>query len=52
MMVPLSHAEHLVDLLPDAELEVFEGDGHFAGYTRAPAVLGWLLEQAAAKEIT
>lgn len=33
-------------LLPDASLEVFEGDGHFAGCTRAPAVLGWLMERA------
>jgi pimeloyl-ACP methyl ester carboxylesterase len=46
LMVPVPHAEHLVDLLPDAQLEVFEGDGHFAGYTRAPDVLDWLLERA------
>ena len=46
MMVPVPHAEHLVDLLPDARLELFEGDGHLAGYTRAPAVLDWLRERA------
>ena len=46
MMVPVPHAEHLVDLLPDATLEVFEGDGHFAGYSRAPTVLDWLTERA------
>lgn len=49
MLVPVPHAEHLVDLLPDATIEVFEGDGHFAGYSRAPTVLDWLLEQAEVK---
>lgn len=44
-LVPLGHAEHLVALIPDSELEVFEGEGHFAGYARAPEVLDWLMTQ-------
>ena len=36
--------EHLDGLLPDARLDTFEGEGHFAGYARAPAVLDWLMQ--------
>lgn len=41
-LVPIGHAEHLIGLIPNAELVTIEGDGHFAGYTRAPEVLTWL----------
>ena len=47
-LVSLGHARHLVDLLPNAELQVVEGGGHFAGYIQAPAVLEWLMQQATA----
>ena len=43
-LVPIAHMEHLVDLIPDARLDTFEGEGHFAGYARAPQVLDWLME--------
>jgi pimeloyl-ACP methyl ester carboxylesterase len=43
MLVPLSHAQHLVDLIPNAELVTIEDSGHFAGYVRAPEVIDWLL---------
>ncbi len=46
-LVSLGQAQHLIDLLPKAELEVIEGGGHFAGYVRAPAVLDWLKAQSA-----
>ena len=42
-LVPLAHAAHLTALIPGAELEVFQGEGHFAGYARAPEVLDWLM---------
>jgi len=42
-LVPLSHAEHLVSLIPRAEIEAFDGEGHFAGYARSPDVLDWLM---------
>ena len=44
MLVPHSHAEHLVNLIPGAELVTVEDDGHFAGYIQAPEVIDWLLE--------
>jgi pimeloyl-ACP methyl ester carboxylesterase len=43
MLVPLPHARHLVDLIPHAELVTIEDSGHFAGYTKAPEVIDWLL---------
>ena len=46
MLVPLSHAQHLVDLIPNAELVSIEEEGHFAGYTSAPDVIDWLLTLA------
>lgn len=46
MLVPLSHARHLVDLIPNAELVTVEDSGHFAGYVMAPEVIDWLLTRA------
>jgi pimeloyl-ACP methyl ester carboxylesterase len=43
MLVPLSHARHLVDLIPHAELVTIEDSGHFAGYIKAPEVIDWLV---------
>lgn len=43
-LVPLAHMEHLVSLIPDARLDAFDDEGHFAGYARAPEVLDWLME--------
>ena len=38
-VVPLSHSEHLAGVIPDADLTVVSGLGHFAGFASAPAVL-------------
>ena len=38
-VVPLSHSEHLSQVIPDAHLTVVAGLGHFAGFASAPAVL-------------
>ena len=46
MLVPLSHAQHLVNLIPNAELVSIEDQGHFAGYASAPDVIDWLLTLA------
>ena len=36
---PLSHSQHLADLVPDSELRVLPNLGHFAGFINAPEVL-------------
>jgi pimeloyl-ACP methyl ester carboxylesterase len=41
-IVPLSHGETQCDLIPDAELVVCPGGGHFAGFLLAPDVLSWI----------
>lgn len=38
-IVPISHSEHLASVLPDAEMHVSPGLGHFAGFCNMPAVL-------------
>ena len=43
-LVPIGHMEHLIGLLPDARLDTFEGEGHFAGCACVPAVLDCLME--------
>jgi pimeloyl-ACP methyl ester carboxylesterase len=42
-IVPLSHGEHMVDLLPDAELFVRPGESHLGGFAAAEEVLETLL---------
>lgn len=37
-IVPLSHSVHLAEIIPDCELTVVSGVGHFAGFTSAPQV--------------
>lgn len=38
-IVPLSHSEHLCEVIPDCELRVMDGLGHFAGFVNAEDVL-------------
>lgn len=38
-IVPLSHSVFLADLVPDSELTVMRGLGHFAGFVSMPEVL-------------
>ena len=38
-VVPLAHSEHLARVIPNAELTVVSGLGHFAGFASTPAVL-------------
>jgi pimeloyl-ACP methyl ester carboxylesterase len=38
-VIPLSHSEHLSAVIPDCELEILEGLGHFAGFTSMARVL-------------
>ena len=42
-MVPLSHGEHLVSLIPDAELHVRPGESHLGGLGAAEEVLDTIL---------
>jgi pimeloyl-ACP methyl ester carboxylesterase len=42
-IVPLSHGEHVVSLLPDAELFVRPGESHLGGLGSAEEVLATLL---------
>ena len=42
-IVPLSHAEHIVQLIPGAELRVRPGDGHLGGLGIAEEVLDEIL---------
>jgi len=42
-IVPLAHAEHIVPLLPNAELRLRPGDGHLGGLGMAPEVLDTVL---------
>jgi pimeloyl-ACP methyl ester carboxylesterase len=42
-IVPLSHGEHMVGLLPDAELFVRPGESHLGGFAAAEDVLETLL---------
>jgi pimeloyl-ACP methyl ester carboxylesterase len=44
-IVPLSHGEFMAALIPDAELVVTPGGGHFAGYVVAKDVLDWIVEK-------
>ncbi len=44
-IVPLSHGEFMAGLIPDAELQVTPGGGHFAGYIVAADVLDWIVEK-------
>lgn len=39
LIVPLSHSEHLAEIIPDSELRVVPDLGHFAGFVNAPEVL-------------
>ena len=43
-MVPLAHSEHLDAIIPDCELAVLEGLGHFAGFTNMATVLEAIAE--------
>ena len=42
-IVPLAHAEHIVPLIPGAELRVCEGDGHLGGLGLSEEVLDTIL---------
>ena len=42
-IVPLAHAEHIVPLIPGAELRVCEGDGHLGGLGLSEDVLDTIL---------
>jgi pimeloyl-ACP methyl ester carboxylesterase len=44
-IVPLSHGEFMAALIPDAELVVTPGGGHFAGYVVAEDVFDWIVEK-------
>lgn len=44
-IVPFSHGEVQSALVPDAELVVCPGGGHFAGFLLAPDVLTWIAER-------
>ncbi|MEJ5255407.1 MAG: alpha/beta hydrolase [Acidimicrobiales bacterium] len=44
IIVPLSHGVHQAELVPDAELTVVPGGGHFSGYETVHEVLDTLLE--------
>lgn len=44
VIVPLSHAVHQASLVPDAELTVVPGGGHFSGYTTVEEVFDTLLD--------
>ena len=43
-IVPLAHGEHIVPLIPDAELYVRPGESHLGGLGAAEEVLGTILE--------
>jgi pimeloyl-ACP methyl ester carboxylesterase len=43
-IVPLSHSEHLAEMVPDSELRVMPGLGHFAGFVNCPEVLETMME--------
>jgi pimeloyl-ACP methyl ester carboxylesterase len=42
-IVPLSHSEHLAEIVPDSELRVMPGLGHFAGFMNCPEVLDTII---------
>jgi pimeloyl-ACP methyl ester carboxylesterase len=42
-IVPLAHGEHMVSLLPDAELYVRPGESHLGGFAAAEEVLATLM---------
>lgn len=42
-IVPLSHAQHIVEVLPNAELRVLEGGGHLSGLSLGAEVLETVL---------
>lgn len=44
-IVPLSHGEVQSNLVPDAELVICPGGGHFAGFLLAPDVLAWISDR-------
>jgi pimeloyl-ACP methyl ester carboxylesterase len=43
-IVPLSHAEHIVPLIPGAELRIRPGDGHLGGLGIAEEVCDTVLD--------
>ena len=43
-VVPLSHSQHLADLVPQSRLFVMSGLGHFAGFSNPHDVLDDLLQ--------
>ncbi len=43
-IVPFAHGEHVVSLLPDAELFVLPGESHLAGLGRGEEILGTLMK--------
>ena len=45
-LVPLEHARHVTDLLPDCELLVRAQESHLGGFGITADVLGWLSEVA------
>ena len=45
-LVPLAHARHVTDLLPDCELLVRPEESHLGGFGITADVLGWLSEIA------
>lgn len=42
-IVPLSHAQHIVELLPNAELRILPGGGHLSGLAQGVEVLETIL---------
>jgi pimeloyl-ACP methyl ester carboxylesterase len=42
-IVPIGHARHIVDLLPNAELRILEGGGHLSGLGLGAEVLETVL---------
>jgi pimeloyl-ACP methyl ester carboxylesterase len=43
-IVPLSHGEFMAASIPNAELSITPGGGHFAGYVVARDVLDWIVD--------
>ncbi len=44
LVVPLSHSEHLAELIPDSDLVVVPGLGHFAGFMNSPHVFSTIAD--------
>lgn len=43
-IVPVAHGRHVVDLLPDAEFRLLEGESHLGGLGVAEEILTTLVE--------